>query len=203
MNILRHKLIATDPSEQVSYHPDLDTSGPLIRPQIAVIHYAVTTSAAATEQVLKAREYVSAHVTLDSKQVIQMVPFDRIAFHAGVSSYRGKPKVNTFSLGIEVSNPGPLVKRQDGSFATTYGAKWDGPVFEGWHKHDEAHKGYRYWAEYSEAEVDMCCQIVDLWRHHYGITDVVGHDDVSPGRKSDPGPAFPIDYVRKAIFSHA
>lgn len=30
----------------------------------------------------------------------------------------------------------------------------------------------------------------------YGLKDILGHEDISPIRKSDPGPAFPLASVR-------
>lgn len=37
-----------------------------------------------------------------SGAVVQYVPFGRRAWHAGVSSWRGRPDVNDFSIGVEV-----------------------------------------------------------------------------------------------------
>lgn len=205
MKIENHRLVASDPSEQVSFQ--LDEVGPVLLPKIAVIHYAVTESAGATASVLKARDYVSCHVTVDRNgRVIQQVPFDRVAYHAGQSVYAERKGVNNFSLGIEVSNPGPLIKGPDGKLRTVYGAIWGDAeherAIEAKHKSGVAPKEWTHWAEFSDREFDLCAQIVDLWRATYGITDVVGHDDVCipVGRKFDPGPAFPIDALRRAVF---
>ena len=46
---------------------------------------------------------VSAHLLVRrSGTVVQYVPFHRRAWHAGVSSWRGRPDVNDYSVGIEV-----------------------------------------------------------------------------------------------------
>ncbi|MGM0633705.1 MAG: 1,6-anhydro-N-acetylmuramyl-L-alanine amidase AmpD [Pseudomonadota bacterium] len=46
---------------------------------------------------------VSAHLLIDRAGVItQYVPFDRMAWHAGQSCYRGRERCNEFSIGIEL-----------------------------------------------------------------------------------------------------
>ena len=46
---------------------------------------------------------VSAHVLIKRNgEVIQFVPFNKRAWHAGVSSYNGKNDCNNFSIGIEL-----------------------------------------------------------------------------------------------------
>ena len=46
---------------------------------------------------------VSAHVLIKRNgKIIQFVPFNKRAWHAGVSSYKGKNDCNNFSIGIEL-----------------------------------------------------------------------------------------------------
>lgn len=201
MRIANHRLV--DPAEgiRVEYRedPDAAKSGSLV-PEIVCIHYAVTSSAQATAAVLEAREYVSCHVTLDATGlIIQQVPFNKIAWHAGTSLYKGRPKVSTFALGIEISNPGPL-ELKGGQYYTTWGKLWTGGVVEAWHPNDTHHRGWRYWCEYTQTEIDLTIHLCELFRQNYGIKDIVQHSDIAPGRKSDPGPAWPHQAVLDAVF---
>ena len=40
-----------------------------------------------------------------------------------------------------------------------------------------------------------------LLKEKYNIKLILGHDEISPGRKQDPGPAFPMDKFRNEILS--
>lgn len=194
MIIENHRLVG----DNVSFWAD--NYGPEIVPEVAIVHYAVTESAGATARVLEGSPY-SCHVTIDSTgRVIQQVPFNRAAWHAGKSSYKGRDDCWRFTLGIEVSNPGPLVTGPDGRLRTTYGKVWTAGSVAKLHKHPKAPPLWQNWAEYSQVEVDLVAEICELWRQTYGITDVVGHDDIAPGRKFDPGPAFPMRWLHETIF---
>lgn len=47
---------------------------------------------------------------------------------------------------------------------------------------------------YEDAQYDTLVALVAALRARYPIEDVVGHSDIAPGRKTDPGPAF--DWAR-------
>src|SRR6187399_2094579 len=96
---------------------------------------------------------VSAHFLVRRDgSVIQFVPVERRAWHAGVSSWRGRERCNDFSVGIEL----------EGSDADTFEA----------------------------AQYDVLNRLLAALKKNYPITDIVGHSDIAPGRKTDPGPHF-------------
>jgi N-acetyl-anhydromuramyl-L-alanine amidase AmpD len=43
---------------------------------------------------------------------------------------------------------------------------------------------------FADAQYQALIKLLDELRARYPIVDVVGHDDVAPGRKTDPGPCF-------------
>ncbi|MCU0804023.1 MAG: 1,6-anhydro-N-acetylmuramyl-L-alanine amidase AmpD [Burkholderiales bacterium] len=56
---------------------------------------------------------------------------------------------------------------------------------------------------YLESQYLQIARVVDALRHRYPIADVVGHEHIAPGRKSDPGPAFDWLHFRAHLDSRA
>jgi AmpD protein len=52
---------------------------------------------------------------------------------------------------------------------------------------------------YSERQYSRLAQLLVVLRRRYPIVDVVGHVDIAPGRKSDPGPAFDWGHFRELL----
>ena len=49
----------------------------------------------------------------------------------------------------------------------------------------------------NQAEFDLCRDIMN----RINIKHILGHEEISPGRKSDPGPAFPVDELRNRLLN--
>jgi AmpD protein len=96
--------------------------------------------------------------------VVQYVPFNRRAWHAGQSEWRGRERCNDYSIGIELEG-------------TDAG-------------------GYDH-AQYAA----LARAIAALWRAYPSLVaqHVVGHSDVAPGRKTDPGIAFDWPLLRTLV----
>lgn len=53
---------------------------------------------------------------------------------------------------------------------------------------------------YADAQYQRLAEIAALLHRRYPLVDIVGHADISPGRKTDPGPAFDWGHAR-TLFS--
>jgi len=75
---------------------------------ILLLHYTgMASTAAATERLCDPAAKVSGHyVVMESGTIIQLVPEERRAWHAGHSSWEGVNDINSRSVGIEIGNRG-------------------------------------------------------------------------------------------------
>ena len=84
--------------------------------------------------------------------MIQFVPVERRAWHAGASAWRGRSRCNDFSVGIELEGT------DDSPFEDTQYAA-------------------------------LALLLMDL-QTKLPLRDIVGHSEIAPGRKTDPGARF-------------
>ncbi len=75
---------------------------------LLILHYTgMKTAQAAIDRLRDPATGVSSHYVVDEDgAVLQLVPEDRRAWHAGISYWRGHSELNDRSVGIEMVNPG-------------------------------------------------------------------------------------------------
>jgi N-acetylmuramoyl-L-alanine amidase len=163
------------------------------------MHYTAGASAAgAIAHLTRRASRASAHVVIARDgSITQLVPFDRVAWHAGVSSWNGRSGLNRYSLGLELDNAGRL-QRRGGLWQTWFGAEIpEEEVVVAVHQHEAEAAG---WHRYPAVQLEAAFRLAELLINSYGFQDILGHDDIAPGRKQDPGPAFPLEDFRRRLF---
>ena len=164
-----------------------------------IIHYTAGRDAESSARYLRKEEIkASAHLVIGRNgEIFQLVPFNKIAWHAGRSSFGGKSGYNNYSIGIELDNAGVLTKTGN-DFQSWFGKKYtQSDVMEGVHRNESQP---RYWHIYTEKQLEVNEEVTKLILNHYkSIVNILGHEEISPGRKQDPGPAFPLDKFRRQI----
>ncbi|WP_295920584.1 N-acetylmuramoyl-L-alanine amidase [uncultured Xanthomonas sp.] len=147
------------------------------RVRFIVLHYTALNDARSLK-VLSGPD-VSAHylvparpALVDGKPVVlQLVAEQKRAWHAGVSAWNGRSNLNDTSIGVEIVNLG---------FA-------------------QGKAGNRQWYAFAPEQVAALVPLLNDLITRYGIApqNVLGHSDVAPLRKYDPGPLFPWEMLAR------
>lgn len=143
------------------------------RPHYIIVHYTgMESGAAALTRLCHPAAEVSAHYMIEEDgQIIHLVDETMRAWHAGKSLWNGIEDMNSASIGIELVNGG----------------------------HDFLVNGQLppYPDEQIQSLITLCIQIMQRW--NIPIENILGHSDIAPGRKRDPGEHFPWPAVRAGI----
>lgn len=168
-------------------------------PDAIVIHFTAGASAESSVKWLcNPQAKASAHVVVGRDgSITQLVPFNTIAWHAGTSSFGGRTGYNKFSIGIEIDNPGRLRKTEAGTFQAAFGRTYAADqVIKAVHRNEHSES---YWLAYTESQIDAVFELCAALCATYKIREILGHEEIAPGRKDDPGPAFPLDRLRQRL----
>ncbi len=149
--------------------PRYDTSHPSAnydsRIQLVVVHYT-SASLERSLQLLTHGDVSSHYLIGDDKSatVYKLMDENQRAWHAGESQWQGRTWLNSSSIGIEIVNPG----------------------------YKDTPTG-RLWYPYSEAQIESLITLLKDISKRNGISPrhIIGHSDIAPLRKLDPGPLFP------------
>ena len=195
---IKNNLLYLDSGRQVNYKAT-PNKGSAYKPQFLVMHYTASVKGnAVISWFLNPVSRAAAHLLIDRDgSLTQFAPFNVVTWHAGKSSWKGFSGMNQYSIGVEMVNAGRLMKS---------GNRWICPVDLGVIPSNEVimavHKNetdVAAWQQYSAAQLKRAIEVVALLVHHYHLSDVMGHDDIAPVRKSDPGPAFPMKTFRARV----
>jgi N-acetylmuramoyl-L-alanine amidase len=136
------------------------------RVMFLVIHYTVL-NLPDSIRVLTEQQVSSHYLLTDeaSPRVMRLVEEFRRAWHAGPSSWQGNRMLNASSIGIEIVHPGAKI----------------------------APDGSREYLPYPKAQIDALIPLVQdiVRRHQIKPERIVGHNEIQPLTKQDPGPTFP------------
>lgn len=140
------------------------------RIRFLVLHYTAedfhSSLKTLTDEHVSAHYLVPAHPPAENGKYVvwQLVPESQRAWHAGASSWRGRTSLNDTSIGIEIVNKG----YQQGMLG-------------------------KMWIPYTPQQIELVTALSKDIVQRYAIApqNVVGHMDIAPQRKLDPGPLFP------------
>jgi N-acetylmuramoyl-L-alanine amidase len=148
--------------------PRIDTSytslGQDSRAQFIVIHYT-SSDLQRSLDILKGNDVSSHYLIGESPATIyRLVDETRRAWHAGESQWNSRTWLNSSSIGIELVNRGYVESAQG-----------------------------RLWYPYSEQQIDSLIVLLKDIMQRNGLKPgaIIGHSDIAPQRKVDPGPLFP------------
>jgi N-acetylmuramoyl-L-alanine amidase len=134
------------------------------RVQYIVLHY--TSADFPTSLATLTQGPVSSHYLIGNNPatVYRLVDEHRRAWHAGESYWQGRSWLNSSSIGIELVNPG----------------------------YTQGPQG-KLWYPFSDAQIDQLIVLLKeiMARHQLKPGAIIGHSDIAPQRKVDPGPLFP------------
>lgn len=152
-----------------------------ITPKYIVAHNTAGISVSGSLDTLKKKGF-SYHIIIDRNgSLTQSVPFNKKAYHAGNSNWKGLYQINSNSIGISMANRGYDYLNSLNASQIYNGRHFNGSVPQ------------QNWEEYPLVQVqtfkDVCLALLNRYP---SIIDIICHDEISMGRKVDPGPAFPL-----------
>jgi N-acetylmuramoyl-L-alanine amidase len=174
-------------------------TGKAITPTIIVLHDTASrlTKGNAANYLATNSAKISVHFVVEIDGTItQQIATGNRANHAGESSYHGREDCNNFSIGIEIVNPGRMTAAPGGKARTWFGQLFEREA-EGIVEMTTREHGAGLWMPYPEAQIEAVLWLCDgLTSALPSIKDITTHWYVSPGRKSDTNPLFPLASVK-------
>jgi N-acetylmuramoyl-L-alanine amidase len=170
--------------------------GRIMKPIGIVVHYTGSPSLnSAVNWILNKDSKISYHIVIGRKgEIIQTCPFNRVAWHAGMSRYIYNNNImtglNKYTIGIALDNLGRL-KSINNTPVNPYNSRQtikDSTNLDGVH-----------WHNYTPKQIDVLHELSEAIINIYNIQFIVGHSEIAKGRKIDPGPLLDMESLKKLI----
>jgi N-acetylmuramoyl-L-alanine amidase len=169
--------------------------GSTLNPIGIILHYTASPSlGSAVNWICNKESKVSYHVLIgrDGK-IVQTCPFNRIAWHAGISEYTiGNKKLtglNNFTIGIALENMGLLHKK-----GNVFCDRLTGLVVT-----DYTVVNKEAWHNYTIIQLETLNNVLKVLCTHYKIQFVASHSEVAQGRKIDTGALLDLNKIRRDL----
>ena len=196
MKLLRHKI------DGIPFNAAAHQRG-LMKPTVVVIHDTASSlgKGNAARYLRDNTAKVSVHFIIERDgSAEQQVRTNRGANHAGRSSYHGRSGCNEFSIGIELVNPGRMTKGSKPNTARAWFKTEFSLADYGIQFMETPEHGSGWWMDYTEAQLDTLLQLLEaLFDGISTLKDIVTHWYISPGRKVDTNPLFPLESIKARI----
>lgn len=181
-------------------------TGGVIVPEIVVLHDTAgrLEKGNSARYLAKNDAKVSVHFVVERDgSIVQLVPTNRRANHCGQSSFHGRKNCNDFSIGIEIVNPGRMIWANSGAHQAR---AWFGELFNDGHDGSDVRAvstpehGLGVWMSYTPAQIEAVEGLLTaLFRDVKSLRDITTHWYISPGRKVDTNPLFPLEHLRARV----
>lgn len=209
MKIINHRLCKDDGTPYP--YKESPNKGARLQAKYLVMHFTAGGSCRSSlDWLCNPDADASAHLLIcRDGSITQLVPFDTIAWHAGRSLWQGLDGMNKYSIGIEMDNVGAVTRDTDGWHAWFHKPPYPNPKFPPFPEDqvlvNTPHKFYpdmKNWQRYSKEQLDVALEIAVLLVNTYKLKDILGHEDITrkTSRKTDPGPAFPMELFRAKAY---
>ena len=157
-----------------------------LRIQYIILHYTALNDDLSIK-VLTSRG-VSSHYLITTKEeepIYRLVEETNRAWHAGITMFDNRGSINDSSIGIEIVNLGfaRKVTNTPAQLRRMTRRQLENRYFI----------SYNEYIDYEESQIKKVASLLKNITEKYNIKpyNILGHSDVAPYRKIDPGPKFP------------
>ena len=141
-------------------------------PKFIIIHYtALKSEIESIKYLCDENNRVSCHYLVSkSGKIFNIVSTEFRAWHAGYAKWKNYKDLNSYSIGIELDNPGYSIKIE----------------------------------KFQERQIQSLIKLISFLKKKYQIKNenILGHSDIAPYRKIDPGEKFPWQKLEKLGLSY-